>query len=132
VVGIVNDEVYFGDSCRSCDFVEEGGDVALSFDGGANSVSDCAKGCFQGGGEISWNEECEGKFVHSCRNSSVAHRYDFAGAMEVVIHVYFSLMVRLVFKREYLHVNVRIDAFVFERHGLHLCRFIDCDYKPTG
>jgi len=98
VVGIVNDEVYFGDSCRSCDFVEEGGDVALSFDGGANSVSDCAKGCFQGGGEISWNEECEGKFVHSCRNSSVAHRYDFAGAMEVIIDVYLSLKMSLVVK----------------------------------
>ena len=93
---------------------------------------DGSEGCFQGGWEISWNEECERVFMRSGWKSSVVHRNDFARAMKVVIYVYFSLIVRLVFKRKYLHVNVRIDAFVFERHRLHLCRFIDCDYEPTG
>jgi len=94
-------------------------------------VADGSEGCFEGGWEVSWDEECEWIFMHSGRKSSVAYRNDFASAMEVVIHIYFSLIVRLVFESKYLHVNVRIDAFVFDRHRLHLGRFIDCDYEPT-
>ena len=105
--------------------------MAWSFDGGANSVSDGAEGRFQRGWEVSWNEKCEWIFMYSCRYSRIAHRNGFARAMEVVIDVYLSLDMSLVFQRKYLQVNVGIYTFVFQRYGFHLCRLVHCNKKPA-
>jgi hypothetical protein len=131
VVGIMNDERNFGVSCRSCDLVEQGRDVARSFYGRADPVVDFSKGSFQGRRKVSRHHEGEWVLVYSGREGIGANRNYLPGSMEIVVDVYFALRIRPVSVVSYLEINVRVYAFVLERHGLDLSGFVDGDEKTT-